>query len=873
MKQWFRKHPNEAPAAGTKNGDISVALARKLITYLESQISSPKRATAIMSQIARFKELPPTYQQKELPALYLKIEKYLTEQDPLQKFTRSQLRKTVRYRYEALMELFNFKLIFEPREIQEILLSQQLLKNVLLQAVHDHQNNGTEFLNEIGEWLYRIPDVFDRPIPFQIADKLPDTPEEWVPLLIRFSHKLYSYFEEVWGERYAASLYDKSYRELAENYSALSSFSVIIQLLPDKLLDTDKIGLLNSEQLRSVFLRKLNHLKRVNDELMQKNEELQEAKDELTVAQDTAIESIRLFHAVLNTVDEGIVTIDEQGKIILANEYVLNMFGYKEAELVGKNVQVLMPNKYREQHQKGMERYLKKRRSRALGQRLLLEGLRKDHTIFPLEITITESQVSTHIFFTAAMRDISQDLKQEHEHKKIAEELRISEHRLKSFVQASPDIVFTLSLDGNFTFLNPAFEKITGWKIEEWIEKPFTRLIHPDNAPKVLRIFQNVLQGESPQPLELRYRLKSDKYAVGEFVIKPQHVSGKIAGAIGVARDITRLKKLEGAVRLSEKNYRRVLEDSPEAVAIYRDGELLFVNREFARLMGASDFSQLVHQQLLDFIHPDDLLSVKDLLDHLKEENSLSEMVSVKIRLLNGSELEAELMGTPVYYEAQKAVRLILRTRHTPVADSETVTTLNAQFQKLVKSTSQAILIQNVAGMIMDANSAALELLGAGDESLVGKSFLQFIPEEQKEATIPQLNALFEEDADTFQTKLLRFDEQEVEVDVQAFFIKWNGKPATLINLTDIADPTLSKREKILQFAEVKKLRNRLKQVGELIPVCASCQQIRDDERYWQQLEEFIAERGNVTLLRGICPECAAQNSHPTVEHAKNGTK
>ena len=75
MLQWFRKQEMD-PKAGKNNGDLHIALTRKVVDFLASQISSPKKASSILAQVARFKELPPNYQEKELPSLYLKLEQY-----------------------------------------------------------------------------------------------------------------------------------------------------------------------------------------------------------------------------------------------------------------------------------------------------------------------------------------------------------------------------------------------------------------------------------------------------------------------------------------------------------------------------------------------------------------------------------------------------------------------------------------------------------------------------------------------------------------------------------------------------------------------------------------------------------------------------
>ena len=586
MLQWFRKQPTNSQASNN-GGDLHIALTRKLIDFLSSQISAPKRATSIMSQIARFKELPPTYQEKELPGLYLKIEQYLVDEDQMQKFTKAQLRKTVKYRYEPLMELENFSIIFEGEKQQELLLSQLLLKNLILRANSVVENEHEATFATITEWIFQLPDIDSLKTPFNLNEPIPTTPGQWINLLVKISQKLYYHLEDILGEAEAASLFEKSYREIAETYRPLETFYVVVQLMPDKLLDENKIGLLTGEQIRNVFLNKVSHLQKINDELSETNGELKDTQSELIIAQDTAMESVKLFHSVLNTVEEGIVTADAKGKIILVNEQILKIFGYEEEELAGKSIEVLMPEKYREQHRKGMERYFDTQESRAIGQRLILEGMRKDKSVFPLELQITETRISDRIFFTAAMHDISQSVKNETELKKLSDDLRRSEQKYRSLIDTVQDIIFTLSLDGNFISLNPAFDKTTEWRRDEWLGKPFTQIVHPDDSLNALKLFQLVLQNETPPPAELRIRQKSDQYITGEFNIVPQIQNGKMIGAMGIARIVAHPRQEEAGHKLDEKRYVKFLESSSDAILLYQDGKLVFANAPAAALLGA----------------------------------------------------------------------------------------------------------------------------------------------------------------------------------------------------------------------------------------------------------------------------------------------
>lgn len=158
---------------------------------------------------------------------------------------------------------------------------------------------------------------------------------------------------------------------------------------------------------------------------------------DITARKNNELELLRIknqLELVLNTVGEGIITIDKTGQIILINDEVEKICGWKREELIAKNIQLLMPARFREQHTLGMQRYLLTRESNVLGKLLRLEGLKKDNTEFPMQMRIKETIIEDDIFFTAAISDIT-------ELNKLIKDLQISNKALSEFAYiASHDL-------------------------------------------------------------------------------------------------------------------------------------------------------------------------------------------------------------------------------------------------------------------------------------------------------------------------------------------------------------------------------------------------------------------------------------------------
>ena len=126
---------------------------------------------------------------------------------------------------------------------------------------------------------------------------------------------------------------------------------------------------------------------------------------QLHKADERLRESELRFRSVAETAEDGIVLSDLQGKIIFSNAGAARLFGYSSAEIVGQSVTILMPARYRSAHEAGMQRYRDTGRSRQAGRVLTFEGLRKDGSEFPLEMSLTIWKSGNEAFCTALIRD------------------------------------------------------------------------------------------------------------------------------------------------------------------------------------------------------------------------------------------------------------------------------------------------------------------------------------------------------------------------------------------------------------------------------------------------------------------------------------
>ncbi len=114
------------------------------------------------------------------------------------------------------------------------------------------------------------------------------------------------------------------------------------------------------------------------------------------------------LRSIIDTAPDALVVIDERGRIASFNPAAERLFGYRESELIGQNIKILMPNPYRDQHDGYLERYLRTGEKRIIGIGRVVTGQRKDGTNFPIELAVGEAHAGGKRIFTGFIRDLTE---------------------------------------------------------------------------------------------------------------------------------------------------------------------------------------------------------------------------------------------------------------------------------------------------------------------------------------------------------------------------------------------------------------------------------------------------------------------------------
>ena len=284
--------------------------------------------------------------------------------------------------------------------------------------------------------------------------------------------------------------------------------------------------------------------------------------------------------AVLNTAVDSIIIIDQYGVIQGVNPSVEKLFGWREDELLGENIRLLMPEPHRGQHDDYLRRFRQGGQAKIIGVGREVEGLHKDGRLLPIRLAIGRAEIPGQVMYVGFISDIS-------ERKAMEQALRDSELQYRSLISNIPGVSFRCLLDDNWSmlFISDAVESLTGWPASDFIERrrSIADLYHPaDLQPVAEQVAAAISEGRQ---YVVEYRLfdrEGGEHWIWESGCAVCDEAGKPRWIDGVLLDQTETK-------LRNAEYASKVTAISKAVLLVEfdmRGRILTVNDNFVDLFG-----------------------------------------------------------------------------------------------------------------------------------------------------------------------------------------------------------------------------------------------------------------------------------------------
>jgi PAS domain S-box-containing protein len=248
--------------------------------------------------------------------------------------------------------------------------------------------------------------------------------------------------------------------------------------------------------------RLLSEQKRVAGEL---DTRVAQRTAELAAANEDLKSSEEKHRLVVETANDAIVSMDDNGIIQFANPATARVFGYDPGELVGRPLTILMPEFMRALHEGGFRRYVATGQRHVNWQGTELIALRRDGQEFPVEVSFGELTKDGHRVFTGFIRDIS-------ERKQATDKIRASERSLRELTETIPQMLWSAEADGTVNYCNQRTLDYTGLSAGDVGGSGWLAAVHPDDVERAARAWLGSVSTGDIFECEFRFRRAPDSH-------------------------------------------------------------------------------------------------------------------------------------------------------------------------------------------------------------------------------------------------------------------------------------------------------------------------------------------------------------------------
>jgi PAS domain S-box-containing protein len=302
---------------------------------------------------------------------------------------------------------------------------------------------------------------------------------------------------------------------------------------------------------------------------------------EAAAAKQALTASEERFREVVETAPDAIVLADQSGRILSWNAAAHTLFGYDTGEAVGQPLTLIMPERYRDAHIRGLEHVRQTGVMRHKGALIKVHGLRKDGTEFPIELALSSWNSHGQQFFCGILRDISA--------REATESfLRRQQIEQQALLDLIPAMVWYKDAHNKILRANKRAAESLSKSVKE-IEGRSTYDLYPEHARRYHEDDLEVIASRQPKLGIIEpYRTgRGEERWVQTDKVPYRDVDGTVLGVLVFAQDITERKRVEEALRASEERLRVIIESAPNGIVMVNmDGVIVLINAALATLFG-----------------------------------------------------------------------------------------------------------------------------------------------------------------------------------------------------------------------------------------------------------------------------------------------
>ena len=455
----------------------------------------------------------------------------------------------------------------------------------------------------------------------------------------------------------------------------------------------------------------------------------------------TLTDSEGRLQVILDTMVDGVITIDQTGIIRTFNKAAEQIFGMSATEAIGTPVTCVIPEPDQSRHQGFIDRYLATGIPRIIGIGREVRGQRRNGDPVDLELSVSMVTIGQERLFTGVLRDIT-------ERKRAEAEQRATERRYRSIVETALEGIWALDADGRTTFSNRSMTEMIGYTSDEMLGRSFLEFVDEEARVDAGRFLARRRLGIAER-FDFRFR-RRDGADLWTLVSTVPLVCdrGRYVGALIMITDITQRRRVENEESRSRQLLRDAVEAISEGFTLYdNDDRLVLCNEKYRQLHALSRdlmvpgarFEDVIRigaerGQYADAIGRVDAWVAQQLAARRARGRTLEEsgdprpdayrsedqMVELRlgdgrwIRISDHPTRDGGIVGIRTDITTQKQAMAAL-------AESE------QRFRLLADNAADLVSLQSPAGELLYLSPSCQRILGHPPEALLGQSFYDLV--------------------------------------------------------------------------------------------------------------------------------------------------
>ena len=323
------------------------------------------------------------------------------------------------------------------------------------------------------------------------------------------------------------------------------------------------------------------------------NEKLKVEIQERQQIQEALQASEKRLSGILEIAQDGIISVDENQNISMFNQGAEKIFGYQASEVLGKSLDLLLPERHKTNHQNYVHQFSTDTQiSRLMANRRQIWGLRKDGTEFPAAASISKLELQKETILTAIISDITEEIEAENK-------LKTALQKLNFHVENTPLGVIEWDNEFRLQRWSQQAEKIFGWQADEVIGLKANdwEFIFPEDLEKCHAIMQQLQQGNLPRNTCTNRNYTKDKKVINCEWYNSAFFDekGNLISILSLILDVNERIKAQTELELSQQKLQLIINTIPQSV-FWKNQDLVYqgCNYSFAHRAGFKSPEEIV---------------------------------------------------------------------------------------------------------------------------------------------------------------------------------------------------------------------------------------------------------------------------------------